>query len=383
MMTTNGLTRWQFGTGSMSSLANQLSRALGTHVIDRTGITDKFVFNFEFMREPDVLNIESSQVATALKEQIGLTITNVKAPRGFIVIDSIERPAPDAPYDRGSGGASSAPQKFDVASIKPCDSSALPPGARGGGGAPNNSPGHVLLNCQSVKGYIQAAYLIYGNGSRARPEVVLSTPIEGGPDWIASERYTIEATAAPGTPVAIMQGPMLQSLLADRFALRMHWDTREIPVYALTVAKEAPKMARFVEGSCVPPAGPLSPLPSASLVAPDAKRCARIGHMVGPNMVVDAEGLTIDEFASFFLFLASGRQVVDKTGLTTKYNFHLEYAPTDEFRKQMAELRGDLGDPTAPEIFTAVRDQLGLKLESSKGPGRFLVIDHVERPKPN
>lgn len=88
-----GLTRWSFGTGTMSGLANQLSRALGTHVIDRTGITDKFVFTFQFTRETDVLNIESSAVSTALKDQLGLTISSTKAPRGFIVIDAIERPS--------------------------------------------------------------------------------------------------------------------------------------------------------------------------------------------------------------------------------------------------------------------------------------------------
>jgi uncharacterized protein (TIGR03435 family) len=97
MMTANGLTRWSFGTGTMSSLANQLSRSLGTHVIDRTRITDKFVFTFEFTRAADELNIESSGVSTALRDQLGLTISNTKAPRGFIVIDAIERPTERGP----------------------------------------------------------------------------------------------------------------------------------------------------------------------------------------------------------------------------------------------------------------------------------------------
>jgi len=69
MMTVESKTRWSFGTGTMSSLAGQLSRSLGMHVIDRTGITDKFVFMFEFTRESDVLNIESSSVSTALQDQ--------------------------------------------------------------------------------------------------------------------------------------------------------------------------------------------------------------------------------------------------------------------------------------------------------------------------
>ena len=100
-------------------------------------------------------------------------------------------------------------------------------------------------------------------------------------------------------------------------------------------------------------------------------------------MVVDAEALTIDEFASLFLYNPSGRRIIDKTGLTQKYMFHLEYAPRDDMRQQIGSSIGDPGNPTAPEIFTAVQEQLGLKLEPGKGTGRSLVIDRVERPKPN
>ena len=395
MASSDGLTKWSFGTGTMSSLANQLSRSLRIHVIDRTGITDKFVFKFEFTREPDALDIESSAVSTALKDQLGLTITSTKGPRGFIVIDSIERPAspdpppPDARFARGSGGASAvspaqtaapAAPKFEVASIKPCDSSGLPPGARGGGGG-NITPGHLLLNCQSVRGYIQAAYLMHPNGTLARPDTVLSTPIEGGPDWIASERYTIEATAAPGTSTLMMQGPMLQALLEDRFALKVRWETREIPTYTLTATRNA-KLTPFREGSCVPPVRMSPPGPQPAL-APGEVRCNRFTRLVDGNFVVDAQGLTMDEFASLYLFLAAGRTVVDNTGIQGKFDFKLTYAVPDADRKRLAEVGNDPGDSTAPDILVALKDQLGLQLEPSKGPGRFLVIEHVERPKPN
>jgi uncharacterized protein (TIGR03435 family) len=91
MQSVNGNTRWSFGTGTISSLAGQLSRALGVHVIDQTRITDKFVFTFEFARDPDI-DSQSGSVGTALEEQLGLKLTRTKAPRGFIVIDAIERP---------------------------------------------------------------------------------------------------------------------------------------------------------------------------------------------------------------------------------------------------------------------------------------------------
>jgi uncharacterized protein (TIGR03435 family) len=91
-MSVDGKTRWSFGTGTMSGLAGQLSRAMGVHVIDKTGITDKFVFVFEFARDPDIEG-QTASVNTALEEQLGLKLTNTKAPRGFLVIDAIERPS--------------------------------------------------------------------------------------------------------------------------------------------------------------------------------------------------------------------------------------------------------------------------------------------------
>jgi uncharacterized protein (TIGR03435 family) len=96
MMLGGDTTRWTFGGFPISSLAGQLSRALGMHVMDKTGITDKFVFRFEFKRDPDALVTEAS-VLTALEDQLGLKLEKTKGPRGFLVIDAIERPTPDGP----------------------------------------------------------------------------------------------------------------------------------------------------------------------------------------------------------------------------------------------------------------------------------------------
>jgi bla regulator protein blaR1 len=99
----------------------------------------------------------------------------------------------------------------------------------------------------------------------------------------------------------------------------------------------------------------------------------------GPNLVVDAEGITLDEFAKTFL-LRLGRRVINKTGIAGKFIFHLEYAPDDDLRRL---LPNDPGEPIAPSIFTAVQQQLGLKPEASRAPGEFFVIDHIERPSRN
>ena len=99
-------------------------------------------------------------------------------------------------------------------------------------------------------------------------------------------------------------------------------------------------------------------------------------------MVTDVQGVTLDDFASIFL-RGSGRPVVNKTGFSGKFDIHLEFAPDEELRRRFTELQGDPGEPTAPSLFTALQEQLGLKLESAKGTGEFLVIDHVGRPSEN
>src|SRR5439155_4842339 len=134
-----------------------------------------------------------------------------------------------------------------------------------------------------------------GQNNLFRP---LETTIEGGPDWIRSERWDVDATAE-GTPgSAMMQGPMLQTLLEERFKVKLHRETREVPVYIVTVAKGGPKLTPFKEGSCVsivPPPGPQTTL------APGQHRCASFGGRKGPNMIIDVEGRTVEEFAKIFL----------------------------------------------------------------------------------
>lgn len=107
------------------------------------------------------------------------------------------------------------------------------------------------------------------------------------------------------------------------------------------------------------------------------------GRLEGPNMVVNAEGVTVQALSGVFLAgpgAGLDRPVIDRTGLSGRYDIHLEYAPSDDFRRAIAGRQGDPGDPTAPPVFTALQQQLGLKLGPARGPGAFLVIDHVEHP---
>jgi len=125
-----------------------------------------------------------------------------------------------------------------------------------------------------------------------------SVPIDGGTAWIHSERHSINAKAESKATPEMMQGPMLQALLEDRLKLKIHRETREIPVYALAVAKGGLKLEQFKEGSCTPrppidltkPPAPPPTLPSGG------KYCTNVGTLKGPTMVVNVEGATLDDF---------------------------------------------------------------------------------------
>jgi uncharacterized protein (TIGR03435 family) len=187
--------------------------------------------------------------------------------------------------------------------------------------------------------------------------------ISGGPGWIDSERYDIEAKADGKTGPKQMAEPMLQALLEDRFKLRVHRETKELPIYVLTVAKSGLKIQPAEEGSCVIPE-PGKP------AAPGQRQSAFCGfHVIGRGRY-DATHTSVPALATDLSSVLS-RTVVDKTALTEAFDIHLRFAPEDA------------ADSTSPSIFTAVQEQLGLRLESGKGPVEVLVIDQVERPSEN
>ncbi len=165
--------------------------------------------------------------------------------------------------------------------------------------------------------------------------------IVGGPAWIRSEGFDIQAApAAPaGRPQAI---EMLKALLEDRFHLRWHPDTREMSAYALKVDTGGSKLAPAHEGQAV----------------------MQMGNLKAPSM-------TLDSLCQILEFDA-GRPVVDQTGLTGPFAIELHYARNTA-----------VADTMLPSVFTAVREQLGLRLESAKLPVKVFVIDDVQRPSGN
>jgi uncharacterized protein (TIGR03435 family) len=187
--------------------------------------------------------------------------------------------------------APSQTPRFEIASVKPCAGDPTP-GARGGSSRGEDSPGRLTLNCATVKGLIQGAYVLFADG-RLHPAA--RVPITGGPAWIESETYEINASAGAAQTQAMMRGPMMQQLLEERFNLIIRREIREIPAYALVVAKGGVKLEPFREGTCNP-----IDFTSFPPVVPE-NPCRSLASEVGPNVMVEAQATTIEDFCRFFL----------------------------------------------------------------------------------
>jgi uncharacterized protein (TIGR03435 family) len=208
----------------------------------------------------------------------------------------------------------------------------------------NNDLQNVILNAYGFRAYLYT----------------------GGPDWIRSDHYDIEATAA-GNPSRQQMMVMLQALLEDRFKLKVHRETKEMPVYMLTVAKGGPTLEQFKEGSCFN-RDPNNPSAGGTGGQP---RFVCGNDLISSQGKWEASKIDMKQLADD-LGMMVHRKVVDKTGLSGLFNVHMQFTPDPL-----------AADATGPSMFTLVQEQLGLKLESDKGPVEVLVIDRIERPSEN
>lgn len=266
------------------------------------------------------------------------------------------------------GQSSTPPLTFEVASVKPSatDDRRVMIQIQPGGG--------LRTSGTSLKMLLTFAY------------DVRDFQVSGGPGWINSDRYDIvakaERSAGAETPlddprkmtdeqrktVGDQMRERLRALLADRFQVTLHRETKEQSVYALVVAKNGPKLqeAQAKEGT-----GPRGPM----------MRMGR-GELSGQGVALDMLTRTLSS--------QLGRTVIDRTGLKGNFDFKLTWTPDP------GQSAGPPGggpppgadappppDPNGPSIFTALQEQLGLRLESQKGPVEMLVIDRVEKPSEN
>jgi uncharacterized protein (TIGR03435 family) len=201
--------------------------------------------------------------------------------------------------------------------------------------------------------------------------------IVGGPDWLAQDRFDITAKVPDGAPQA-QALLMMQTLLADRFKLRIRRDTRDLPIYALVVARSdgrlGPKM-RPASVDCAALAAARSRGENPTLPPPTGDRPV-CGAQANPGRLM-VGGYSLTDFARNLGGFA-GRPVVDRTGLKGGYDFELLWTP-DEAPPVGVTLPAWY-DPNGPSLVTAVQEQLGLKMEATTGPVDVLVIDSAERP---
>jgi uncharacterized protein (TIGR03435 family) len=233
--------------------------------------------------------------------------------------------------------AMSAPPAFEVASIKP-----VAPPIPSGGGPWTVDHGRFIAQTGWVRAVIGWAY-----------NVLPPVKVRGGPTWIDSDPYYFEAKAEDPNAGPEQISVMVQTLLVERFKLVVHRETQEERVYTLVVGKNGSKMQEAKDG-----------------------RPAHI-DFPGPGQVVCTEYSLVG--LSYFLSNILQSPVLDNTRLKGFYNFSLEYADprwgsVDHLARQLA---------SRPDIFSAVQEQLGLKLEAKKGPVEILVVDHIERPSEN
>lgn len=231
--------------------------------------------------------------------------------------------------------AADAHPSFEVATIRPAD--------------PNKTNGNfivgghrLVIEGQTVNDLISFAYAVH------RKQIV------DGPPWLETERFDIDGQAdQPGVANLHQVQEMLQELLKDRFNLKLHREKRDLPIYAITLAKGGPKLA--------PSAANAYGLPTQS------------GHGHGGQQQRKFTNNSMSDFA-LGMQAYMDRPVINETGLSGRYDFTLRWTPDNV----------PTNEPGAPPgIFTAIQEQLGLKLEATKGPANVLVIDHIEKPSAN
>ena len=239
---------------------------------------------------------------------------------------------------------------FETASIKPAPAGETRRGARGGPG------GRLEYYNMTLRTLVVVAY--------DSDTMATDGQFVGGPKWVDEDRFNILAKAEgdPGfdanrTPTRYRA--MLQSLLADRFKLRVHTEMRSADVYALVVAdkdgKLGPQLTPYTAECYTAPPPPGTPVDPA-------RRCG----LGGPPGDIRGNGVLMSQLvAGFSKSPYIGRPVVDRTGLSGRYNLRLSWTPDAD---------------GGPSVFTVIQEQLGLKLQPEKAPIEYLVIDDAARP---
>ena len=249
---------------------------------------------------------------------------------------------------------------------------AIHPSAPGQGdkGLIRISPGKFEAHNMTIHKLINIAY-------KVKP-----TEVIGGPAWLNTETYDITASAADMTgdnfPLT------LQTLLEDRFKVKVHRETKEGNVYDLTIAKSGLKMQPTPPDGCIP----FTLSKDRPVIPADQKTCGwqqnRAGLRIGIGITIDnPPGVPLQGLTGQLSNIVD-KPVIDRTGLTGPFDIHLQWTPEDANPAAPADpTQPTILPETGPTIFTALREQLGLELKPAKGPVTVLVVDTVDRPSEN
>jgi uncharacterized protein (TIGR03435 family) len=283
-----------------------------------------------------------------------------------LIVFGLAGTTPGAAQSQVQATAAAPPKyEFEAASIKPvvdCSGDFLPGFTVDG----------YRAECISLRYLIRAAYGVKDN------------ELLGVQDWLNTQLYDLEAkmdssvvdALAKLTPdqLKLARQQMLQALLAERFNLKIHRETKEEPVYFLSVGKNGPKLQDAKPGDTH-----TFPGPDGSAV----RGQIQLGSGSGGSRKAGAHSVSMSLFGEYLSFVLA-RPVVDRTGLTGAYDFTLEWMP-DMAQTPIPDAANADNLPGAPgaSIFMAIQEQLGLKLEAGKAPIEVVVIDHVERPSGN
>src|SRR4051812_38979027 len=276
------------------------------------------------------------------------------------------------------GGSVAFGQTFEVASIKP---------------AAPQAEGRIMVRMGGDAGRIDYANVSLRDLVRQAYGVKDYQVV--APDWTNSARFDVQAKLPPDTPQE-QRNLMMQALLAERFGLKVHKESKEVPVYSLVVGKNGPKLKKAENVPQGAADGPPPPPPGGGRgPGPGGPGMIRMMMQPGGKMRLNATGMELSNFAEM-LSRQVGKPVFDNTGITGLYDIDLEFKPEEGVG--MGMVRGmpmpmpRLGDGgggeahspaldnvEAPSIFTAVQEQLGLKLEGKKGPIETIVVDYSEK----
>jgi uncharacterized protein (TIGR03435 family) len=254
---------------------------------------------------------------------------------------------------------------FDEISVRPNTSPGQ--GGRGGG---QMQPGRYVAQNLTLRAIVKRAYGADGSMPGAGVDL-FDEQVAGGPEWFNTEKFDVTATAPGGAAPARMR-LMLQRALAERFELAAHWETRELPVYVLTMARPdgrlGPGLTPTPDSECAKADPGMPPAPGTP------PPCGAI--QFGPGQLI-ARGAPVEWLARTLstLPVVTGldRMVIDRTGLKGNYGFALKFSGPQAANP----------DPDRPQLITALQEQLGMRLEPRREPVEVLVIDSAERPAAN